>query len=109
MFKLTDLAQLMEYIGSRYTFTADHYPRMTGLDSDGKKAFVLSHSVHHIQKSVGKLAAECEHFDHGGKLDDTAIREGVVKMFINSVKLAEEMGITAEELAASVPTFMASK
>lgn len=79
---------------------------MKGVD---KKAFALSHSVHHMQKSVGKLAAECERYDHGGKLDDAAIKEGVVKMFINSVKLAEEMGINAEELAASVPTFMASK
>lgn len=109
MTQLTDLAYLMKYIGSRYTFTVHHYPRMATLSSEQERmAFALSHSVSHMQKSIGKLAAECERYDHGGELDPSVIKEAVVKMLINVVKLSETMHIDAEELATSVPGFMAS-
>lgn len=60
-------------------------------------------------KSIGRLAGECEQHDHGEQLDDRALKEGVVKIFINTLKLAEELGISAGELVDSVPLLMASK
>ncbi|MHB8651858.1 MAG: hypothetical protein ACYC8S_01850 [Minisyncoccota bacterium] len=104
-----DLAHLMSYIGARYTFTPEHYPPLEGVTRDQKKAFAVSHSVYHICKSVGKLAAECERHDHGGAINDAPLKEGTVKMFINAVKLAEELGISAQELADSIPEYMTSK
>lgn len=109
MSQLTDLVYLMGYIGTRYTFTPEHYPSLEGLSPEHKKAFAVSHSVHHMCKSIGKLATECERCDHGGVMSDAALEEGAVKMFINAVKLVEELGLTAQDLANKIPEYMASK
>lgn len=104
----TDLAELMSYIGARYQFIADNYPALGSATDEQREAFAVSHSVHHMSKSLGRLSAECESYDHGGKMNTVALKEGVVKMFINVVKLAEELNISAEELGASVPGYMRS-
>ncbi len=109
MSQSTDLTEVMSFIGARYTFTPEHYPSLEGVTPDQKKSFAVSHSVHHMCKSMGKLAAECERYDHGGTMNDAGLKEGAVKMFINSIKLVEELGISAQELADSIPEYMASK
>lgn len=103
------LAQVMSYIGTRYTFTPEHYPSLEGVTLEQKKAFAVSHSIHHMCKSMGKLAAECERCDHGGVMSDAALEEGAIKMFINAVKLVEELGLTSQDLAGRVSKYMASK
>ena len=109
MSQSTDLAKVMSFIGACYTFTPEHYPSLEGVTPDQKKSFAVSHSVHHMCKSMGKLAAECERHDHGGVMSDAALEKGAVKMFINAVKLIEELGLTAQDLADRVPEYMASK
>lgn len=105
----TDLHVLMEYIGSRYTFTPEHYPILARLDETQKLAFAVSHSAHHLSKSLGKISAECEAFDHGGELKREALEEATVKMFINILKLAEELDMSAADLCSKVPEFMKNK
>lgn len=111
MSQSTDLTKIMEYIGARYTFTPEHYPTLGVASPSQKKVFVVGHSVFHMCKSIGKLAAECERWDHAGSehMDNAILKEATVKMFINAVKLAEELGISAQDLADSVPLYMASK
>lgn len=103
------LDAVMQYVGERYVFTHEQYPSLQGRSPEERRAFAVSHSVYHILKSIGRLAGECEQHDHGRQLDDRVLKEGVVKIFINTLKLAEELGISAGELVDSVPSFMASK
>ena len=105
----TELVALMTHIGDRYTFTPEQYPALKGKTPEQRRAFAVNHNVLHMLKSVGRLAGESERYDHGGKMDGDALREGVVKMLINTLKLAEELGLSAQDLADSVPAFMQSK
>jgi hypothetical protein len=107
--KFLELRGLMEYIGSRYIFAPEHYSALAGMSSEQGKAFAVGHSTFHMCKSIGKIAAECERFDHGGNLDDAVLKEGVIKMLINVLKLAEVMGISPDDLGSSIPNYMTSK
>jgi len=105
----TDLTHVMNYIGTRYSFTPENYPSLEGVTSDQKKAFAVGHSVHHMYKSVGRLAAERERYDNGGMMNEATLKEGAVRMFINAIKLIEELGLTAQDLADSIPEYIVSK
>ena len=105
----TDLISIMKHIGKRYTFTADHYPILSLLNHDQKMAFTVSHSAHHMSKSLGKISAECEAFDHGGELNKATLEEATVKIFISVIKLAEELGMTAADMCEKIPTYMRNK
>lgn len=101
-----NLHEIMHYIGERYTFTAEHYPALKNATPEERRAFAVNHSVYHMAKSVGKLASECEAADHGGEMDEAALRRATVKMLINALKLAEEIGMDADDLAREVPQCM---
>lgn len=107
--QMDSLRTLMEFIGARYQFTPENYPEMEGMSEEQKKAFAVSHSAHHMMKSLGRIATECESYDHGSRMNGPALREATVKMLINTLKLAEELGMTPEELANAVPDLMKSK
>lgn len=103
-----DLETLMDFIGKRYTFTNESYPDFELLSGDQQMHFIVRHSALHMMKSVGKLAAEAETADHGGTVDYANLKTATTKMLVNVLKLAEELDISAEELAANVPNVMAS-
>lgn len=98
-----NLEKIMRYIGDRYVFIPDRYPGIKNFSDDQKRAFAISHSVHHMNKSIGRLSAECERFDHGGTMDETMLKETSFKILISSLKLIEELGYTAEDFAKAVP------
>lgn len=102
-----DLSSLMIFIGERYTFTQEHYPDLD-TSPHAKKAFAVRHSALHMMKSTGKIAAEAESADHGGEMNADNLKTATTKMLVNVLKLAEELGISSEELAANVPKVMAS-
>ncbi len=102
----------MEFINSKYVFNEENYPNMKGMDAAQQAMFVLNHSVLHMQKSIGKIAEVCENYDHSGKINETdgaKVEEATVKMLINTLKLAHELGLNGEGLAERVPKFMKSK
>ncbi len=103
----TDLSSLMAFIGERYTFTQDHYPNID-TSPEAKRIFAVRHSALHMMKSTGKIAAEVEAADHGGNMDLKALRVATNKMLVNALKLAEELDMTAQDLADGVPQVMAS-
>ena len=105
----TDLRVVMEYIASRFTFTPEHYPLLAKLGLSERQPFAIGHSVKHLQKSLGEIAAESESLDHGGPMDINVLREATAKMLVSTLKLAEEIGMSAEELATMVPKVMSSK
>ena len=103
-----DLASLMSFIGERYTFTEENYPGFDALSVYDRTVFAVRHSAMHMMKSTGKIAAEAEKADHGGEMSPEDLKTATTKMLVNVLKLAEELGISAEELAANVPLVMAS-
>ena len=79
---------------------------------DRRLAFVVNHSHLHMSKSLGKIATELEIGDHLGYFphqSEPVVREATIKMFINTLKLAQELGMTAEDLMSAVPEVMKSK
>ena len=103
-----DLASLMSFIGERYTFTEEHYPGFSQLTPKQQKLFAVRHSQLHMSKSTGAIATEAEAADHGGEMNSENLKVATTKMLINTLKLAEELGMTPEDIAASVPRVMKS-
>ena len=104
-----NLASLMQYIGERYTFTEEHYPGFNKFSEKEQKVFAVRHSHLHMSKSAGKIAAEAETADHGGTMNEEKLCVATAKMLVNALKLAQELGMSAEDLAAKVPEVMYSK
>jgi len=107
---MSSLQELMAFIGSGYVFSKENYPLLAGKSDIQKMAFAINHSILHMNKSIGKIAAECESYDHGhSHLNEDIIKEATVKMLINTLKLADELGMTAKDLFETVPDLMKSK
>lgn len=102
------LASLMDFIGARYTFTNENYPNVDLSTPEKIRAFAVSHSLKHISKSAGKIATETEAQDHGGMMNEENLRIATAKMLVNTLKLAEELGMSPDELGAMVPKVMTS-
>jgi hypothetical protein len=104
-----DLSSLMAYIGARYTFTPEYYPLLAKVGLAERQPFAISHSIMHLQKSLGQIAAESESHDHGGPMDINALEVATTKLLVSTLKLAEELGMTAERLSYMIPQVMKSK
>lgn len=102
----TDLSSLIEFIGSVYTFTEKSYPGYDALSDEQKMLFALRHSALHMMKSVGKIATEAEHGDHGGGVELEPLQVATAKMLVNTLVLAKVIGLSGEDLAALVPKVM---
>jgi len=105
-----DLSSLMAFIGERYTFDKKHYPGFNQilLSPEQQLAYVVRHSALHMMKSTGKIAAEAEAADHGGLMNENDLKIATTKMLVNVLKLAEELGMSGDDLAEYVPRVMAS-
>ena len=81
---MKSLQELMDFIGARYVFSEEHYPGLVGRSYKETVIFAVNHSVLHMAKSIGRIAAECEAHDHGGDINNDAIHEATIKMFTTS-------------------------
>ena len=108
MNKLATIEEVWVYINSKYIFNQENYPKIPA-EEPARKAFIVNHSLQHMCKSTGKIAAEVETFDHGGQMNNENLKEATVKMFINTLKLASELGINTWDLMNAVPDYMKSK
>lgn len=102
-----DLRELQEIIRTGYVFDEKTYPELKGLtfDQDVIIGFGIRHSLHHMQKAIGRIAGYVEAQEHGGSADPGGfqfLQETVKKEFVNVMKLAELVGISAEELSSFV-------
>ena len=104
-----DLQELMDLINARYVFNDANYPALEKASVMEKMIFSIDHSVKHMNKAIGAICAETESYDHGGAFSTESIKTATVKMLINTLKLAEELGMTAKYLAEEVPKIMKSK
>lgn len=99
-----DLNVAFGQIRDIYRPTIEKYPAFAVLSTEQKKAFVISHSIQHLCKSLGRIASECEILDHGHELNERVLTEHVAKMFIDILKLADDLGITPTQIFERMPT-----
>jgi hypothetical protein len=95
----TDLKFLIDRITERYVCDERKYPVLAKLSGTEREVFVVKHSMAHMNKSVGKIATEVEVADHGGFMNIENLKASTTKMFISTLKLAQELKMTPEELA----------
>ncbi len=100
---LKRLHDVMILIKTNYPFNAERYQAFPkGGNATKEMAFAADHTLKHVVKSAGALAAELEKFDHSGRFDPEPLRTIAVKQTINALNLANALGITAEELGESI-------
>ena len=107
---MENLEQLSEHIAKIWVCDASRYPELAHLSEEGQQNFRVKHSILHINKSLGKLAALCEDFDHEAAAKEEFVAERkklAIKLFINALKLAEESDVSAKELLEKSPEYIA--
>jgi len=106
---MKDLHGLMRHIAAVWVCDPSRYPALAGTSEEQRKKFLLNHSILHIDKTKGKVAAILEDFDHTGRFTpgaDAELKELAIKSFVNVLKLAEESGVSAQELLARAPDYV---
>jgi hypothetical protein len=101
MSTLRNLKQAAIHIAQRYLFNEQNYPILAKLTEIEKKVFAINHCVLHILKSTPGFITSWHTINVGG-LDHSnkEHKEVMVKMLINSLKLAEVVGMSADEVGS---------
>lgn len=103
------LREFMDQIGSSWPFDAATYPALQNLQGDGIawQLFAIDHILHHQSKSHAVLASALERSQHGQGLYEnntnaselrSQMRIAARKMVKNSLRLAQVLGLTAEDI-----------
>jgi hypothetical protein len=106
---VTDLDALMAHIGDTWVCDAARYPELQGMNEEAHRNFVVKHSLMHILKTTGKIASCCEDFDHthtAGPEEGLLLQELAIKLVVNALKLAEEVGLSADDLLQRAPRYI---
>jgi hypothetical protein len=104
-----DLTSLMDHIGARFVFNGSKYPGYDELAPAQQQAFVLKHSLLHLNKSVGVIATQAESADHGSSIDTEQVKVATTKLLVSVLALAGKLGMSPQELASKIPEVMSSK
>lgn len=94
--------QLIAYIAQHHQFTEAKYPELAGADERKRLAFAVRHVALHYGKTAGKVIAVAESVDHGGDINIDDLKADIRKSLINSLRLAELVGMNEEELLRSI-------
>lgn len=97
-----DLDTLIAYIAEHFTFDEETYPELRGASEEERLAFAIRHSALHMSKTAGKIAAVSEDVDHGRELDMESLRENTMKSLINTLRLAELVGMSGNDLVQAI-------
>lgn len=106
MIELKDLQEAIDFIASKFVFDEMEYPLLAKLTPEERLQFSLHHSLQHLMKQLGKIAAHLEDKDHGGEGDSEELRRAFMKNFVSTLRLAELLGIDADELLTSIPKYV---
>ncbi len=97
------LDQLIEFIVKNYQFNPTRYPDLANGTEAMKKLFPINHLGLHFTEQAGKIAGLLEDAGHEGKsLNMDGLKEQVYKSLINTLRLAELVGMTGIELEEMV-------
>lgn len=96
------LDSLIQLVSELLPVDRHHYPDVPSSDLSETVTFCLHHSALHFSKTAGRLAAFVEDADHGRFDQIQALEAIVAASLVNSLKLAEEIGLTGSEIMGAV-------
>ncbi len=96
------LDALIAFIKSHYPFVPEKYPKLEGLSDAERQVFAIRHLSQHFSKTSGKIAAAIEPADHGKEVNIEEIKTNLPKSLVNTLRLAELVGMDEKELIAGV-------
>lgn len=106
---MSQLSRLMKHISATWVCDETRYPQLAAMSAAERQDFVVKHSLLHLMKTMGKIAAVCEHLDHGepyAHKDAAELEASAVKLFVNVLKLADELGLSADDLVRRAPEYV---
>lgn len=108
--EMDNLQEAIDFIAAQFAFDQESYSTLEKSTTEKEKLlFVVNHSLLHMVKSQGRLAAAIEACDHGKELNNFTVHKLTAEMFIHTLRLAEGAGMTAQELLDWVPTLIKAK
>lgn len=96
------LDALIDMISDLLPVDEKTYPELAERDRAEAIAFCLRHSALHFSKTAGRLAAFVESADHGNFSEIEALEAIVAASLVNSLKLADEIGISGPEIMLQI-------
>lgn len=102
MFMHGDIDALIRFIAKHFTFDERSYPELAGASEEKRLLFALNHSALHFSKTAGKISAAVERAEHGKEIDVNELRENVPKALINTLRLAELVGMTEMDIMQAI-------
>jgi hypothetical protein len=97
-----EIDQLIEQIARGLQFDGEAYPELRNATDEQRRVFAVRHNALHFAKTAGKIAAVSEAVDHGGVLNIDTLKGNVVDSLVSTLRLAEVVGMTEEELVAAI-------
>lgn len=97
-----EIDKVMEFIAKHFVFDENAYPELKGKSEEEKLKFAVRHCALHFSKTAGKVVAVSESVDHGNDINLDSLREDVPKAFINTLRLAELVGMSGEDIVKAV-------
>lgn len=96
------LDTLIDLIAELLPVDEHTYPEIAHCDHAEAISFCLRHSALHFSKTAGRLAAFVEDADHGKYSQIQALQAIVAASLVNSLKLADEIGISGLEIVDQI-------
>lgn len=93
---------LIEFVSTLLPVNDDKYPAIRHFSRDQTVEFCLRHSALHFSKTAGRLAAYVEEADHGRYADIQILQSIVAASIVNSLKLADEIGISGPDIMEQI-------
>jgi hypothetical protein len=96
------LSELIDLVSDLLPVTEAQYPDLRSQPGSETVEFCLRHSALHFSKTAGRLAAWVEDADHGKYARIDALESIVAAGLINSLKLADEIGVSGTEILSRI-------
>ncbi len=96
------LDALMELVSELLPVNRSAYPELPVANLSDTVTFCLRHSALHFTKTAGHLAAFVEDADHGRYAKFQTLEGIVAASLVNSLKLADEIGLTGSDIIEAV-------
>ena len=93
-----DIDNLTQFIARNFQFDESTYPELAGASDEKRLAFGIKHIALHFSNTAGKIAASTDKLDHGKELQREELRENTIKSLINTLRLAELMGVKEADI-----------
>lgn len=96
-----DLQELSDLLVKKWPFDIDNYPELEGKSRAETRVFAIKHIILHQNKALGNLSEfveRCDHRKSKSSFDDTSTTISVIKMFCNTLRLAEIIGLDTQVL-----------